>query len=188
MKKSFLVILLLFSAFLIAQTDKDKCGTERWSIKTLTDDKASQVNFNNAVSSTVYKQTKFEPVEVDENTPRLDVEKTVYKIKCYLIEYKTEDDRDYHLVIKDEKRKVTMVAEICDPTCPGIKNSIAYDKFVDVRKKFEGYFKKKSMKKIKVHIQIEGVGFFDKKHPVPPVGNAKNNREIHPITKLIFLK
>lgn len=188
MKKSFLFILLFVTSFIFAQSEGDKCGTERWDVKTLTDKKANLVDLSSVKSSTVYKQTKLSPVVVDENTPRLEEEKTVYKIRCYLIEYKTEDDRDYHLVIKDERRKNTMVAEICDPTCPGLKNSVAYDKFVEVRKKFESYFKRKSKKNIKVHIQIEGVGFFDKKHPVPPTGNAKNNREIHPITKLTFLK
>jgi hypothetical protein len=157
-------------------------------VKTLTDSKANQVDFNNIVKSTVYKQTKLDSQDIGENTPRLEEEKTVYKIRCYLIAYKTEADRDYHLVIKDEKRKTTMVAEICDPTCPGIINSAAYDNFVEVRNKFESYFKTKSKKKIKVHIQIEGVGFYDKEHPTPPTGNAKNNREIHPITKLTFLK
>ncbi|MEO8210190.1 MAG: hypothetical protein ABI840_06490, partial [bacterium] len=90
---------------------------------------------------------------------------------------------------EDEKSGVTMVAEICDTECPGVINSPAYSKFVEVRNKFETYFNKRRSKEgIRIHIQIEGVGFYDKKHSTSPTGNAPNNREIHPVTKFTFLK
>jgi hypothetical protein len=187
MRKSFLVVFLLFTASLFAQSND--CGTERWGVKTLTDTSAYQVDLKHVVKSTVYEQSQLDGHDIKADTPRLDDETTVYRIRGYLIEFKTEDDRDYHLVIMGEDKKDTMVAEICDPKCPGVKKSVAYKKFVTVRNKFEKYFvKKKSKKNIKVHVVIEGVGFFDKKHPVSPVGNAANNREIHPVTKITFLK
>lgn len=81
-----------------------------------------------------------------------------------------------------------MIAEICDPTCPDLENSRIYNKLVKVRDKFDNYFAgKKSKKNIRLHIQIEGVGFYDLKHGRNPTGNPPNNREIHPVTKLTFL-
>ena len=187
MKKTFLVVFLLFTASLFAQSND--CGIERWGVKTLTDSNAAQVDLKHVVKSSVYEQSQLEGHDINAHTPRLDDEMTVYRIRCYLIEFKKEDDRDYHLVIMGENKQDTMVAEICDPKCPGVKKSPAYKKFVTVRNKFEKYFnKKKSKKNISVHLVIEGVGFFDKKHPVSPRGNALNNREIHPLTKLTFLK
>jgi len=187
MKKSILFLLLLISSCLFAQTEEIKCGSDRWSVKTLTDSNVSQVDFKHVVKSSVYKQTLFEGHDIKANTPRLEDETTVYRITGWLIEYRTEADNDLHLVIKDDKSDSTMVAEICDPSCPGLKKSPAYKKFVTVRKKFKKFYPKKSMKNILNHIQIEGVGFFDKKHSISPKGNAWNNREIHPVTKLKFL-
>ncbi|MCX6156606.1 MAG: hypothetical protein NTY74_01355 [Ignavibacteriae bacterium] len=187
MKKIFLGLFMLFTASLFAQSND--CGTERWGVKTLTDSNAYQVDFKHVVKSTVNEQAALDGHEIKADTPRLDDEMTVYRVRGYLIEFKTEADRDYHLVIMGEDKKITMVAEICDPKCPGVKKSAAYKKFVTVRNKFEKYFlKKKSKKNILVHVVIEGVAFFDKKHPVSPVGNAENNREIHPVTKITFLK
>ncbi len=137
----------------------------------------------------MYEQTLLGGQSIGTNTFRLDDEKTVYKIRCWLLGYKTEDDRDYHLIIGDERRRVTMVAEICDPTCPDLIKSTAYNNFVEVRNKFELFFNgRSSHRTLHLHIHIEGIGFFDKKHSNPPTGNAHNNREIHPITKLTFLR
>ncbi|CAN5438636.1 hypothetical protein BH10BAC5_BH10BAC5_27430 [soil metagenome] len=188
MKKLFILIIVSIFSTSYAQ---DKCGTDRWDVKTLTDSASVKIDLSHAAYSTVFKQTQLASHnEVKGTTPRLEQEKKVYKIRCWLIEFKSEDDRDYHLVIRDNTRNVTMVAEICDPTCPGVVNSPAYENFIKVREKFETYFAHKKSKKniTNCHIQIEGVGFYDKEHGVSPTGNADNNREIHPITKFTFLK
>ncbi len=116
------------------------CGTDRWKVKTLTDSQADEVDLNDPVLSSVHEQTVFSGHNVGKTTPRLDDEKTVYKIRCWLLGFKTEDDRDYHLIIKDERRKDTMIAEKCDPDCPGVRRSPAYSKFIRVRNKFTTYF------------------------------------------------
>ncbi|HEY5536086.1 MAG TPA: hypothetical protein VIL99_14265 [Ignavibacteria bacterium] len=63
-------------------------------------------------------------------------ETSVYEIEAYVIEYKLEDDRDFHVVIGDPETDETMVVEILDPECPNIDNTSRYETFKEVRKWF----------------------------------------------------
>ncbi len=80
MKRIIVIILLFVSSTIFTQVPPDKCGDHRWSQKTLTDSLAADVNIKHPVFTTVYEQTLLPGHEIKTKTPRLEDEKTVYKV------------------------------------------------------------------------------------------------------------
>ncbi|HEY5125315.1 MAG TPA: hypothetical protein VIK14_16410 [Ignavibacteria bacterium] len=143
------------------------------------------IDFENIIPSTVSEQCSLSRPSKVKNMPRMESETTVYEIEAYVIEYKKEDDRDFHVVIEDPETEETMVVEIVDPNCPNIDNTSRYETFTKVREWFTTNFHPtKSFKSTKKKVKLTGVGFFDYLHGQR--GMAPNGREIHPVLSMEF--
>src|SRR5881227_491249 len=63
------------------------CGTERWAVKTLSDNRARLVNFHPRRASVAGLRRKPRP-QVSEGSPRLPgVEETTYRVRARLVEF-----------------------------------------------------------------------------------------------------
>ena len=112
----------------------------------------------------------------------------------YLFAFKKESDNDYHIIIGDNKsaKKATLL----NVEVSGLSGS--NKQISNVRKAFERQFVNVCSSSYMVFaanpikIQIEGSTFFDVDHKpgqIGPVGfQPKTSWEIHPISKIVFLK
>src|SRR5713226_5429537 len=121
-----LMAVVLLWALPAASAPADRCGVWRWDVKTLSDPDASQVNFAPVAGTISQLHQLAEPNELRSRTPRIaPVEFRVYRIRALLLEYKREQDRDFHVVVgQPDQPSRTMVVEVVDPTCPGARDSI----------------------------------------------------------------
>src|ERR1051326_8421431 len=79
-----------------------QCGVERWSVKTGTDPDASLVNLSSTSSTTIATMRSWTaPSPIPANNRVSPYETTVWTLTANLLEYKFEDDSDYHLVLQD---------------------------------------------------------------------------------------
>jgi hypothetical protein len=156
------------------------CGVERWAVKTLIDPDTTNINFNNAIPSTIQYQRSLAAPPTLPNT-RLPQEDTVFSIDCIMYKYKLESDNDVHIVIHAiGDTSQTMVAEILNAQCPGIMSTSRYTQLNNLRTSFDNtYHPTTSFTTTNVRIRITGVGFFDFLHG--QTGIPPNGREIHPI-------
>jgi hypothetical protein len=185
MKKIFTAGIIVSALFFVQGSYGQNCGTERWDVKTLTDKDTVNINFGKKVKTTVAKQARLKkPVHpIGEDLSRLASETTYYSLDCWLIEYKKEDDKDIHIVLKDLSCDSTIVAEIPSHLCEEIVHTSHYLKIKKLNEWFEAKIGKPTSKfkipptPLKVH--IEGIGYFDKIHGQR--GMAANGREIHPV-------
>src|SRR5216684_476435 len=105
-------------------------GSERWPIKTLTDPAAGSVDFAHPVTTKTVAQLAAQdpaPIHILSSTPRLPLEKVVYRVTVRLVKAKIEEsgtkgDEDIHLVIADPTPNggppgQTMIAEFPKPGC-----------------------------------------------------------------------
>src|SRR5438045_3389077 len=79
------------------------CGAERWSVKVGTDPDASLVDLTKATPVTLADMRGW-PAPAGTPPPNVRVapyETTVWVVHGTLINYKEEDDVDYHIVIQD---------------------------------------------------------------------------------------
>lgn len=182
------LVYFIFSLLFILQTiSYAQCGKERWDVKTLTDKDTIEIDFENIIQTTVSEQCSLNRPSKIKNMPRLKSETTIYEIEAYVIEYKKEDDRDFHVVIEDPETEETMVVEILDPECPDIDNTSRYETFTQVRKWFtDNFHPTTSFKSTRKKVKLTGVGFFDYLHGQR--GMAPNGREIHPVLSIEFVK
>lgn len=171
-------------------------GSERWDIKTLTDtgpSGAGSVHFSPIVDTTVSALRADAPsAPIGASTPRLVVERTVYRVTAKLVEAETvytagsmKGDEDIHLVISEPGHPtLKMIAEFPKGGCIPESNSAKASKMDKARAAFVkicgapplGHFKT-----LHGTATITGVGFFDKKHPTPQRGRAPHDRELHPV-------
>lgn len=185
--KLYLAALIIFLLSAFADVSYSQCGKERWDVKTLIDDDTVKIDFDNTVQTTVSEQCSLErPLKI-KNKPRLKSERTLYEITAYVIEFKEEADRDYHVVIEDPDTEETMVVEIVDPDCPDIDNTSRYESLRKVRDWFTANFHPgNSFRKARKKVKLTGIGFFDFLHGQR--GMAPNGREIHPVLSMEFAK
>jgi hypothetical protein len=172
----------------------EKCGTERWDIKTLSDSAESSVNFT-PENTTVAALTSLKaPTTPAKRNP--DEQKT-YHVRATLVGYKQEfdpgtgkGDHDFHIVIADLADPTkTMVVEIPDSACSGVCTS---PKLAEMEKAREDFLK--GVKTApdtafavvhgKVEVEVTGVGFFDFAHG--QTGLAPNCVELHPVIAFSF--
>src|SRR4051794_21132772 len=107
-------------------------GSERWSIKTLTDTAATLVDYRHPLVRMVAQLAAQDPaalvppVKILASTPRLPLERIVYRVKVRLVKAKieggTDGDEDIHLVIADahpigQADGQTMIAELPKAGC-----------------------------------------------------------------------
>ncbi len=156
----------------------------RWDVKTLGD---SFVIGQEVIETTISEQRKLRlspsAPDVDESTPRMASERTVYRLTARLMEAKEEMDRDYHLVLEEEGTGLRLVAEIPDAIPPVPERY--YAQFLRARRTIDSLVGRPGPIPIRParppRIEIIGIGFFDEPHIIIPAGMAPNNREIHPV-------
>jgi hypothetical protein len=165
------------------------CGTERWIVKSLSDEDAAKVNLS-AQTATVRDLVELKPPSVLPPSGRVPpVELQTYKVEAVLLRYLLEKDHDFHLVIADPTDATkTMIAEIPDPICSRVCESRQVQQIRSARDTFVRNFWETDQSHHKlatpVSVVITGVGFFDLKHG--QMGQAPNGIELHPVLDITF--
>jgi hypothetical protein len=176
--------LITFSQQMLAQ----RCGVERWSVKTGTDAGAQQVDLSRPTPTTIANLIGLTPPNPIPRDSRIaPTENTVFVVNAMLTDYKLEGgsrgDSDYHLVLRDDLGK-TMVAEIPSPTCVGSGSPFAA-RIANARATFDSQLTAgPSFQTANIPVQVTGVGFFDFAHGQH--GAAPNVIELHPILDIVF--
>jgi hypothetical protein len=183
-----ILVIFVFTGLFTVSTFGQRCGKERWSVKTGTDSGAGQVNLANpqpanisdlvglAAPSPLPTDTRFSPTE-----------NTIFVVNATLTDYKIESgatgDSDYHLVLMDDQGN-TMVAEIPSPSCVD-PSSPFVGQITNARSEFDAQFSvTPSFQTANVPVQVTGVGFFDFFHNQH--GAAPNVIELHPVLDIQF--
>ncbi|MDQ2789305.1 MAG: hypothetical protein M3Y48_20415 [Actinomycetota bacterium] len=138
------------------------CGTERWAIKTRADPDVGLINLSAPTTlTTVGGLTSLTPSNPIPSTDRVrPVEATVYTLSSVLVAVKLEADSDYHLVVADGDR--TMTVEIPLPTCVGPGSDPLRAGIANARQQFDSrYLPGPSIQHVNVAVTVTGVGFFD---------------------------
>ncbi len=176
----FLLAASLAPPDLLAQS----CGVERWSVKTGTDADVGLVNLSSSSSNTIVTLRSWTaPNPIPANNRVSPYETTVWVLNATLVEYKLEDDSDYHLVLTDASGN-TMIAEIPLPACVG-SGSPFLSKITNARNEFNAkYTPTSSFQTANIPVQVTGVGMFDFLHG--QTGVAPNGIELHPVLDIVF--
>ncbi len=167
-----------------------KCGSDRWTLKTLTDVDVQNVDFTGIQKKTVAQLTA---LPKPNKRPKLNrvppTELQTFEVKANLTEFGAEKDRDFHIVIADAGvPSKTMVIEIPDSACQGACASAHLAEFLDARKAFITHCGAPTTKFKRVDppvkVTVTGVGFFDP--PKHGTGAAANGIELHPVLNITF--
>jgi hypothetical protein len=183
-----ILIISVCVGLLTAAAFAQRCGVERWSVKTGTDSGAAGVNLLNpqpanisdlialAAPSPIPADSRFSPTE-----------DTVFVVNATLTDYKLESgatgDSDYHLVLMDDQGN-TMVVEIPSPSCVD-PSSPFVGEITNARAEFDAQLSaSSSFQTANIPVQVTGVGFFDFFHNQH--GAAPNVIELHPVLDIQF--
>jgi hypothetical protein len=155
-----------------AQVRERDCGFERWSVKVLRDPDAKRIR-KEVVPVTVTELTQIPIPQIayplnGRITPQ---ELTIYRLQGVVDEIIVQDDRDWHIVLRDpHDPAVSIIVEIPDPDC--VDDLSARALIVEARRSLH-------LVPRKGIAEFEGVGFFDFIHTQR--GRAKNGFELHPV-------
>jgi hypothetical protein len=173
------VIFIIIGLTIILSFSNRDCGKSRLGVKTLTDTSVKYIDFTPRRSEVMDLINLPKPKKISNNQPRLPEECITYQVNCRILEFKKEDDGDYHLIIQDISDSCqTMVAEIVDPKCDTVKTSKYFKHFLFVREAFETCTLSNGKVKRGIYKMV-GVAFFDKLHGAE--GAAPNGIELHPL-------
>jgi hypothetical protein len=181
-------IFLVLGGLCLPEAGAQRCGVERWAVKTGTDGGASQVDLANPQATTIADLIALPPPSPLPGGSRFaPAENTVFVVNATLTDYKLEGgshgDSDYHLVLQDEQGN-TLVAEIPSPNCVGAGSPFAAQ-ISSTRAKFDAQFSvTSSFQTANTPVRITGVGFFDFFHNQH--GAAPNVVELHPVLDIDF--
>jgi hypothetical protein len=163
------------------------CGTERWTVKTLSDADRGAVNLR-PLDATVEQLVTLQPEGLAPAGVRyVPEEVTTYRVEGYLAAAYPESDGDWHVVVfGKENQRVSLIAEIPDPSCSGACRSGLSDAFAAARRLLEDRLAQPNPKDEPIVVRVTGIGFFDREHG--QAGAAPNGFELHPVLKLEFPK
>lgn len=194
-----LIVLFSLSAHSSAQRSRrsDKCGVERWPVKTVSDPDAKHLFTASGQLKKARKKTISDliflayPFPAPNSIPRTwytrrvhPFEETIVELEAVLTAYKREKDKDYHLVIEDENGN-TMIAEIIAPGCVKSSNPLLREKLQQARNAFDAKFPVTgNFRDTRTKVRITGIPFFDRPHDQK--GAADNGIEIHPVLSVEF--
>jgi len=158
-------------------------GEFRWSVKTLSDDRAGLVNYT-PVDRTVQqlRAIKRPKTPIGTQTSRLrGSERKSFRVKARVVKVKREGDGDFHLVIQGLTTSGTMVTELPDPTCDGAAHSAKRTQMAAARTALTTACGTvtTSFHPLSGMVTVTGVGFFDKIHN--SVGQTPAFLELHPL-------
>jgi hypothetical protein len=182
--KGLLALCLVCATPTFAQ----RCGVERWSVKTGVDSDSSRVDISNPQAASIAELIALQPPNpLPRDTRFAPTENTVFVVNATLTDYKLETgatgDSDYHLVLMDEQGS-TMVAEIPSPSCVGAGSRFA-TQISNARAQFDAQFSvTSSFHTANIPVRVTGVGFFDFFHNQH--GAAPNVIELHPVLDIQF--
>lgn len=174
---------MFYGLFLLIISNVYSQGVERWDIKTLNDSSYKNITFDNSIETTIKNLSLVEkPLNLKNNTPRLDIEHQTFYLIVKVLECRKQSDGDYHLIICDTNDiSKTMIAEVITPK---YGNKIYYNIFKEVRDYLLARIRNKTL--INRIYAIEGVVFFDLIHNQK--GRAINGIEIHPVMYMERIK
>ena len=160
------------------------CGTERWSVKTLTDAAASKVAFVTSKARSVEALRHLKaPSILKASTPRgRGTERSVYRVTARLLTMRREDDSDVHLVLADPKLGGSMIAEFPASSCTvgaDAKERKAMDNARDDLAAACDGLPGQKPRTLTGTATLTGVGYFDPIHGQD--GVAPNGIELHPV-------
>jgi hypothetical protein len=159
------------------------CGTERWSVKTATDDDRHHIDTTPRDASIRYLRARRTPSYRPQTRRVAPVERTTYRVQARLVDYVREADGDDHLVLEDSAGR-TIIAEIPDPSCVAhispLKSAIRTARAHMTSR----YSVTSDFKATNQRVVVRGIGFFDYFHG--QIGMAPNDLELHPVTGLRF--
>lgn len=159
------------------------CGVERWPEKTLQDKRATRVRYT-PKRTTVDRLRRLKVRRDPEGYRQGPIETTNYRVRARLIEAKTEDDGDIHLVIASlANRKRTMIVEFPSSECISRAPKRAQRLMRAAHRAFDRRCGSSSDGFRSLHgtATIDGVGFFDFIHG--QTGVAPNGIELHPVLR-----
>jgi hypothetical protein len=155
------------------------CGTERWSVKTLSDADRDKVQLAPKEVTVEWLISQKPQARLPTDRRVTPIETQTYKIRAFLVAYKLEADQDFHVVIADvEDPSKTMIAEVPSPECAGACASGHAEEFRIARAVIAGLPEPVPP----VIVVVTGVGFFDFLHG--QTGAAPNGIELHPVLKI----
>lgn len=159
------------------------CGSERWSVKTLTDAAASKVAVSHVKATSVEAMRHLKvPLRLKATSlRRLGAERTVYRVTANLTAMKREDDSDIHLVVSDPTHGGSMIVEFPASFCDVGASSALRARMTTARNNLAracGGEAPKDFVQLSGTATITGVGFFDLIHGQS--GVAPNGIELHP--------
>jgi hypothetical protein len=165
------------------------CGTERWRVKTVSDDDADKVSTTSDQKSVADLLGEPAPGSLPQSS-RLPIEKTQVRVDALLIGRKIETkDKDFHLVIANpEDPTQTMIAEIPNPVCTSACQSKFIQNYKDARAAVVNELGQPTSTFVRLRtpemVHIIGIPFFDFDHG--QTGLAVNCIEIHPVLSIAF--
>jgi hypothetical protein len=139
------------------------CGVERWSIKTLKD----RPILLRARATTVAHLTSLRRPLYLPPRRRLRLEHRVFSVIAAVTLKRTEDDLDYHLVLRSGSR--TMIAEAPSALCTKGATATRRKQMIAARK----------VARVCAKARVVGVAFWDYIHG--QTGVARNGIELHPV-------
>src|SRR5882724_5225400 len=180
--------LLVLCSICTISTFGQRCGVERWSVKTGTDGDSGRVDLSSSQAANIAELITLQPPNpLPKDSRFAPTETTLFVVNATLTDYKLETgatgDSDYHLVLMDEQGN-TIVAEIPSPTCVGAGSPFAAQ-IASARGAFDAQFTAtSSFKTANIPARVTGVGFFDFFHHQH--GAAPNIIELHPVLDIQF--
>jgi hypothetical protein len=150
----------------------ERCGSDRWAVKTLTDLDSDRVSLN-PIATSIHSLAAIPIHEVPypPNRRLPPEELRTYTVRGQLVARLLETDKDLHIVLADpDVPSATLIAEIPSGGCAA--RSPLVDKFDVVRATVLNV-------PIDSVIVVTGVGFFDFLHNAR--GQAPNGFELHPV-------
>ena len=163
----------------------NRCGEERWPVKTLADPDTARIQLTPVASSVAELRALPAPTNLPQTGRVAPTELTVFTIQARLVEFKREDDRDVHVVVAAlDNPAETMIVEFVDPVCTEVQIDQLRGEMTAARQQLQqicGTIKTK-FTACPVTVEVRGVGFFDFLHG--QTGVAPNGIELHPVLSL----
>jgi hypothetical protein len=160
-----------------------RCGSDRWSVKTLSDFDRDQVNLV-PMDATVEELVALpRPRARPQNARAAPVELTVYRVRGYYGGGEPQQDGDIHVIIYGlEDQRLSLVTEIPNPACSGACTSGLGALYAEARARLEAIRARPNPLDRPIILEITGVGFWDRREHA--TGSAPNGIELHPVLML----
>ena len=155
------------------------CGSELWSLKTLSDPQRKLVDLHPRTTTIPAINRRRAPRVL---TRRRDAfERQVWRVNAQIVEYKAEADSDIHLVLYGQGSYLIaeMPAAACLPPTTRDRRAIVNARRVFVQRCGEAT---DTWRQLGAVAWISGVGFWD--FPHGQSGHARNYAELHPVTAI----